>query len=208
MNAGLRALRKHFLPPQFSVTGTYNPRWHNLAAGYRLLAHAEIEACLEAIATAASARCVHEWKYKHRIGLTTVSLIAYSEAYHKIPEKLDGLQKPDLLSKLENAHVAFSQFARGPNHGIRENNVLHLLFTVGIRESHIDRTWLQKIDAFGQHRGAVAHKSGRTLQPIDPEDEYKTVSSIADGIRQIDLLLNKMKYHTHELSRIPRRLLP
>ena len=76
MNAGLRALRKHFLPPQFSVTGTYNPRWHNLAAGYRLLAHAEIEACLEAIATAASARCVHEWKYKHRIGLTTVSLIA------------------------------------------------------------------------------------------------------------------------------------
>ena len=194
MNARLRELRNHFLPPQFSVTGVYTPRRYDLAAGYRLLAHAEIEACLEAITTAASARCVAEWKNKRRIGLTTVSLLAYSQIHHDIPESFDSLKKPDLLLKLEGSHTAFSKFAGGSNHGIREKDVLHLLFTVGIRESQISRAWLQKIDEFGQHRGAVAHQSGRTTQPIDPEDEYKTVSVIAEGIRQIDLSLEKMKY--------------
>ena len=196
----LRELRRHFLPRAFSPTGAYTPRQFDLAIGYRLLAHAEIEACLEEIATDAAARCVREWKSTARIGPSTVSLVAYSPTDHGVPSRLEVGSRPDLHSKLENAHQDFSKFARRTNHGIREHDVLRLLFPVGIREANINRGWIQKIDEFGQGRGEFAHRAGRALQPIDPQDDYRTVTAIAEGIREIDALLTAMKYHSFPLA--------
>ena len=60
--------------------------------------------------------------------------------------------------------------------------------------------WIQKIDDFGQGRGEFAHRAGRALQPIDPQDDYRTVTAIAEGIREIDALLTAMKYHSFPLA--------
>lgn len=135
-----------------------------------------------------------------RIGRPTVSLMAYSaNNNHDIPTRLDLASRPDLLSKLEKAHQEFSKFARATNHGIREENVLRLLFPVGIREANINREWIQKIDEFGQNRGESAHKSGRALRRFDPQDDYQTVATIVKGIREIDASLISMKYRNFPL---------
>ena len=81
--------------------------------------------------------------------------------------------------------------------GVRRANILKLLLPVGIRESEIDQSWLQKIDAFGQSRGSIAHSPrGRVRHPVDPKSEFDTVSDIIDGIRVIDQKLEQMRYRS------------
>ena len=79
--------------------------------------------------------------------------------------------------------------------GVKRENVLKLLLPVGMQESEIDEPWLQKIDAFGQRRGSVAHSPrGRVTQPVDPKSEYDVVTDIIEGMGLIDQALKQMKY--------------
>ena len=102
---------------------------------------------------------------------------------------------PKVIEELKSAHEKFVRYATGENMGVRRANVLRLLLPVGIPEREIDPAWLQKIDAFGQTRGSMAHSPrGRVRQPVDPKGEFDTVSDIIEGIRVIDETLKQMKY--------------
>ena len=101
----------------------------------------------------------------------------------------------DVIEELENARDHFVRYAASDNMGVRRANILKLLLPVGIPEHEIDQAWLQKIDAFGQNRGSIAHSPrGRVRQPVDPKEEFDTVSDLIKGIRVIDETLKQMRY--------------
>jgi hypothetical protein len=62
MRSRLKELRKHMLPTTFSPTGNYTERQQDHARGYRLLAHAEIEAYLEDVSRATVTEAIRRWK--------------------------------------------------------------------------------------------------------------------------------------------------
>jgi len=158
--------------------------------------HAEIEFCLGQISVSAAQRAVEQWN-RGKVGLTTVTLLTYASFSNSIltgsATQLSNL--PKVVEELKSAHEKFVRYATGENMGVRRANVLRLLLPVGIPEREIDPAWLQKIDAFGQTRGSIAHSPrGRVRQPVDPKGEFDTVSDIIEGIRVIDETLKQMKY--------------
>jgi hypothetical protein len=52
------------------------------------------------------------------------------------------------------------------NHGIKENNLLKLLFPLGVQYQGIDAALLTDLDAFGSSRGEYAHSSIRLSNPL------------------------------------------
>jgi len=60
----LDTLRQNFLPKDFSPIGQYEAREHDLARGYVLLVHAEIESYLEDRATDVANSAEKRWKKK------------------------------------------------------------------------------------------------------------------------------------------------
>lgn len=195
---GLYALRRELLPRKFDPTGNYTDRIRTRAAGYRLLVHAEIEFCLEQISISAAQRAAVQWN-SGKVGLTTITLLTYASSRNEIlSSSLTQLNSlPGMVKELESARDNFVWYARSTNMGVRRANILKLLLPVGIRESEIDQAWLQKIDAFGQNRGSIAHSpNGRVRQPVDPKGEFDTVSDIIEGIRVIDQTLEQMRYRS------------
>ena len=192
----VNALRRELLPRKFDPTGNYTDRVRARAAGFRLLVHAEIEFCLEQISISAAQRAVEQWN-NGKVGLTTVTLLTYASPSNSILSgsvtQLRNL--PGVIEELESARDNFVQYAKSDNMGVRRANVRRLLLPVGIPEREIDQAWLQKIDAFGQKRGSLAHSPrGRVRQPVDPKEESDTVSDIVEGIREIDETLKQMRY--------------
>lgn len=78
------------------------------------------------------------------------------------------------------------------NHGIKRDNILQMLLPIGVVESDIDLVWLVTIDGFGAKRGITAHKAA-VAHVIDPQDDFKTIEQIVTGIKDLDLILNKVK---------------
>jgi hypothetical protein len=108
---------------------------------------------------------------------------------HGLPTKL-GTQ----TNSLSIAGKVVAQYKHGinNNNGIRIPNILQILLPIGVLETEIDNVWLSTTDGFGAKRGATAHSSSITYT-IDPQDDFKTVNQIMDGVRDLDDLLNSIK---------------
>jgi hypothetical protein len=78
------------------------------------------------------------------------------------------------------------------NHGIKEENVLSLLFPVGIVERDLNQTWLNTMSSFGRDRGGFAHKSWLTVTPPDPMSIHQDVRLLIQGLGQIDKRLAEL----------------
>jgi hypothetical protein len=182
------------LPSSFDPTGSYSLRQFDRARGYRLLAHAEIEACLEDLAIGHLNDAFDAWMVDRRPRTCLIALLAYHEGnLGEIPTTISGTgtSATPLRSRMRDARDQYIRWVRTQNHGIREANILRLLLPVGIMESDLDQAWLQQIDAFGSARGDTAHQALRTQQPPDPSNEYQTVRGIVAGMRKVDRLLSK-----------------
>jgi hypothetical protein len=187
-------LRQRVLPKSFDPTGSYPARIHDRARGFRLLAHAEIEACLEDLAVDTVNAVYTDWLQDRRPRTTLTALATFSEKRFSPPEALPPDPKAlPLRMRLDEARKAYVTWVKMKNNGIREENVLRILLPVGIREFELDAAWLATIDSFGQARGATAHSAGRPQTPPDPAAELQTVRDIVKGITPLDRRLNQLK---------------
>ena len=192
LRARIRKLRDHLLPRKFDPTGTYSERQIDRTAAFKLLAHAEIEWYLEEIVVETANWAFDNWRRNNwrRRGLITEPLLAmltYVDGHLGLPPRIrpSGSDR-DLHKRVEIARNRLNSYAKGNNNGIREENVLRLLLSVGISEVDIDQTWLATTNSFGQRRGEIAHSSRQIYSPPNPEDELNTVNLIIDGLSDID----------------------
>jgi hypothetical protein len=192
----LNELRRHLLPAQFDPTGAYSARVIDRARSYRLLAHAEIEACVEDLVRDLVSKSYAAWELDKRPRTCLLALVSfYDDKFPRIPEAM-----PATLSRVtpgfmkDRIEIAKNSYGRAvqQNNGVKEKDLLRLLLPVGIQDYELDRTWLATIDSFGSVRGDTAHQSMRTQQPPDPANELAIVRQIVAGLRQLDELCAKL----------------
>jgi RiboL-PSP-HEPN len=192
----LTELRRHLLP-RTSLTGAYTARQYDRVRAFRLLAHAEIEACVEDLVFKVATESFQRWKLDSRPRTCLVALVAYYEgSFPPTPTSiLQPSQNPtlDLLeARIERAKNHYCNQIIRNNHGIREHDLLSMFFPVGITDTDLDNAWLATVDSFGQTRGETAHRAGRTQQPPDPVDERDTVDQIVAGLGVVDARLTAL----------------
>lgn len=197
----LEKLRRNLLPGKFSPTGSYSERQLDRARGYRLLAHAEIEAFIEDITLATAKGCVASWVKTKRASHALLCLIAH---YHSgFDDDEEGLQpkfpetsRPKTKDAIQEiVQIALKQYItiHDNNHGVREKNIKRLLLPVGVKKEDIDPTWLTNIDEFGKQRGELAHKTIKVHQEIDPKGELNTISDLLVGLDAIDKAVRSIR---------------
>ena len=199
----LAKLRKHFLPKNFSPTGSYSDRQLDFARAYRLLAHAEFESFVEEIVWDAVVKKVSSWKNQRK---PSDLIVCFLSCYHTdwdngIDEEVAIPQSPkkhiEAAEKSAEAVIdrAVNQFRNlvDKNHGVREANIKKIVLPVGVRWSELDQTWLNTMDTFGKLRGEVAHKTIGVQQQIDPQTEYQNVQDLIIGFKKLDELIYKMQ---------------
>jgi hypothetical protein len=194
----LAELRQHLLPAEFDPTQAYSDRQLDRVFGYRLLAHAEFESCIEDLVRETVTTAWKGWVADGRPRTCLMALVAYYEGdLGRPPETFTPQQKSkkmlihlaERVDKARNHHI--NQVVRN-NHGITESDLLALLLPVGVLESDINKTWLATINSFGSQRGDTAHQTGRAQQKPDPQNELRTVREIATGLEQLDRRLTAL----------------
>ena len=134
----LTELRRHLLPAAFDPTAVYSPRQIDRVFAYRLLAHAELEHCLEQLVTATVAGAWANYKVDQKPRTCLMALVAYYEGGLGGPPKT--LQRPQASNKtLVHLHERINKarehhvgFVVRQNNGMTEKNVLRLLMPVGV----------------------------------------------------------------------------
>src|SRR4051812_49029840 len=137
----LGVLRRHLLPGTFSLTGQYTARQYDRAHAYRVLAHAELEACIEDLAMGTINSAYKAWRIDRKPRACLIALLAYYEAgFAPVPEDISshgGASSSPLRDRVDAARNVYIDWVRNRNHGIREKNVLRLMLPAGILESDL-----------------------------------------------------------------------
>lgn len=187
-------LRRHSLPSKLDETEAYSARVFDRTRGFRVLAHAEIEACLEDLGVQTVNAAYQGWAADNRPRTTLTALMTFTKAKAAgAPDSLHLEQRHTLRGRLDEARKSYVNWVKNQNHGIREANVLGILLPAGIREHEINAAWLQTIDSFGDDRGDTAHQAGRPETPPHPASEFATVRAIIEGLIPLDIRLQKLR---------------
>lgn len=193
----LSELRGHLLPARFEPTGAYSARVLDRARGYRLLAHAEIEACIEDLALDLVTKAYAAWELDRRPRTCLLALVSFYEGKptpfpETLPAMLSRVTPGFMKDRIEKAKNAYARNVH-ENNGVKEKDFLRLLLPIGIQEHELDRTWLATVDSFGSVRGDTAHQSMRAQQPPDPANELAIVRQIVIGLRELDERLTRLR---------------
>ncbi|WP_345990326.1 HEPN domain-containing protein [Sulfurimonas sp. HSL1-2] len=203
LRSRLIELKTHMLPGSFSATGNYTDRQLDRTRGYRLLVHAEIESYLEDVSKEIVTDAIREWK---RNGKASNLLIAFLASYHsswsvndecsneEIIQLARSRKKPNdsIEEVIDLAQKQFVQIVKD-NHGVKENNFKSLILPTGIDIAGLDNTWMTTLDNFGSLRGEIAHKTKRATTQLNPEDEYKRVKDLLEGLKDLDKKIMNIK---------------
>jgi hypothetical protein len=180
----LKQLRNRMLPREFSPTGVYSEMQLDRARGFRLLAHAEIEAFLEEGASEVVTVVFDLWRRDLKARHTVISLLAFLKSGDK--------SFTSVTDAVGHCFGKFNQIIKD-NNGIKQENLEKLLRPVGIDWATVDETWLSTLNSFGSARGEVAHTSVRVHLPIDPKGELETVmEKILPGLKDLDEAIQKL----------------
>jgi hypothetical protein len=192
----VREVRDHLLPRTFSATGEYSDRVYDRARAFRLMVHAELEACIEDLVLETVDAACGFWAVDGKPRETLIALLAHDAQGFGGPPPTLPISSPSeplsLRGRVDIARRRFSYYVRTQNNGIRESNVLALLLPAGVRESQIEPLWLADIDSFGRLRGETAHQGKRTQQPLDPRDEHDRANGLVSRLGPIDALLQTL----------------
>ncbi|MEU4964988.1 HEPN domain-containing protein [Streptomyces smyrnaeus] len=186
-------LEKHFIPSPFDPTGSYEDAVYEQTRAFRVLVHAEFEAFIEDRVVEVLNTAFSRWEYSGVISTSLLSVLAYKETSHSMPESLSSATQKkkylDLNARVEAAKNEFNRYVRTQNHGIKEKNILRLLMPIGFTDKEIDPVWLSVTETWATARGDVAHKSAKMQVRPDPHNEVKTVKQILAGFREVDIVM-------------------
>ena len=187
-----------------SLDDGVSPAAQDVLRGYRVLSHAELEACLEDLGRECARRAVADWRHDPRPRRVIIGLIA---AYRSpgILEFWGGTTRRGLgplrLVDSSSASVddaiasALDSYVNkiGGNHGIQANNIRAILGPLGVPESELEEAWLAHMDTLGHLRGRTAHSSADRLETLlSPSDEIARVNTAVLGLRRVDNLLRRL----------------
>ncbi|MFF8938719.1 hypothetical protein ACF08O_29170 [Streptomyces paradoxus] len=193
MSKRITELRNHLLPRPFDPLGFYADRVYERTRSFRVLAHAEFESYIEDRVVDVATKAAASYSNSGVIRPSLLALVSYWEDGWPRPTSIlnpPQKQAPDLETRITKARKDFANFVRTQNHGIKEKNLLYMLFSVGVVEAEVNRTWLQSVEDWAKLRGESAHKSGKVQTPPDPEKEYRKVKYIRSGFKDLDVILN------------------
>lgn len=185
----LQTLRSHLLPAAFSPVGDYTDREYDLARAYLVLAHAEIEAYCEDRGTKIAQRAHGGFQRKGRKSAVLIQLLKF----HHGESRKQWIPVDRSAARIDSAVNYYLKSVIDQNHGIREEHLSKILFPIGINPTNLDSVWLATMDSFGRSRGAVAHTSVKTQQPIDPLTELNRINAqILPGLKKLDKKFSRL----------------
>jgi RiboL-PSP-HEPN len=188
----LKTLENNFLPEKlkFPATGQYSQQQEDHARAYVLLVHAEIEAYFEDRVQEVVDQAHNQWKQSGTCTKTMERLLRHHLDSQKKPWR--SVVKSD--DAVNAAISSYSSIVKG-NNGVKEANLLAMLFPIGLDYHKLDSTWLVTMDSFGSSRGTFAHTTQiKTQQPINPEDEYKTIKKeVLPPIKKLDDKISRLR---------------
>jgi hypothetical protein len=188
----LRVLEKHFLPKglKFPPTGQYSAQEEDHGRAYVLLVHAEIESYFEDRVQDVVDRAYADWRQNASCGKTLERLLRHHLDSQKKPWR--PIVKSD--AAITAAVNSYGSIVDG-NNGVKENNLLALLFPIGFEYRTLDGTWLATMESFGSARGTFAHTTQlKAQQSIDPQGEYRNVrDQILPPMRKLDGRISRLR---------------
>ncbi len=186
------------LLPKPDPLGVYTDSQYDRVRSYLVLAHAEVEACVEDLAWDVVDRVYTRYRTTGRIRVPLLALMAYYQGTIP-PVQGSFLQPPkqpppDLKARIAKVCADYRSRVQ-TNHGIKETNLIKLLIPIGVQDSNFPVGWLADMNTFGSDRGEVAHKAaiGSVRQPPDPVAKKRLVADVLVGLHVIDGVLRSLR---------------
>lgn len=179
----LAELEDHLITKEFSEIGDYEEQVKDMARGYRLLAHAEIESYLEDVVRQIADKTLAKWQASN---IGSKELISVLAALKNDPEISDK-QLSSLKTTEETVNYSFVLFKKRitKNNGIKEKDVKALMSPIGFDIEALIPELVPLLDSFGTKRGEVAHSTSLKKE-INPKDEVADVKNIHGYLEKLD----------------------
>jgi hypothetical protein len=173
--------------PRKTRLGLYSDRQYDRVRGFVVLAHAEVEYCVEKLAEEALIAAVGRYLADGQMPSCLVSLVAWIPANHR-PQSWG--------TWTDSARVRWSvkyyrtRIVRS-NHGAAKRHILSLAEPLGILEAALDNGWLLLADTVFTRRGSMAHTGIAAQSDPNPEDQRCDLRGLVVGLRGLDRLLTQ-----------------
>jgi hypothetical protein len=179
----LAELEEHLITKEFSEIGDYEEHVKDMARGYRLLAHAEIESYIEDVVRQIADKALAKWQAS---SIGSKELISVLAALKSDPEVSDK-QLASLKTTEETVNYSFVLFKKRitKNNGVKEKDVKALMSPIGFDIETLIPELIPLLDSFGTKRGEVAHSTSLKKE-INPKDEVADVKNIHGYLEKLD----------------------
>jgi hypothetical protein len=199
LDKALDLLRRHLLLDQLDdSTIALEEETYTRVRAYLVLAHAEIESFIEDRAKEVVLKTTQIWKKDKKVSKPLLALLAFSGREMEKPapslkpakaaQQKEWDKKLSLTERINIATRAFHEVLNN-NHGIKEENLLHLLLPIGIEVNDLDFLWLTNMNTFGKTLGEMAHLSMFGTQSPTAKEEYDNIFLLLQGLNALDHIL-------------------
>jgi len=186
------------MPPEFDDFANYDDKYYDMARGYCLLVHAELESYFEKICSAYIDVKVKKYT---RTGEANDVILAIAFLFIQDSDSKSGSIfqsainkmkkcKSDKVSERVNSFSASYKSVVKDNNGIKEADLKKLFIPTGLLDKVENK--FDNFDSFGCDRGSIAHASTipRMHNQIDPKIYYnKVCNDLLPSIEYIDNLV-------------------
>lgn len=178
------------LLPEIRTSGNYSKKETDLIRSYVLLAHAEIEAYFEEIATEKARKSLTYWIDGKKSSNCVISIMSFCGGELNWENKED---KVKIQSRVNKTIMHYINSLK-KNNGIKSSNIKDILLPLGIDCNDLDQTWLNVMDDFGKLRGSFAHTTHSVQSQIDLKTEKDRINEqILPEISRLDILIKDIK---------------
>lgn len=184
-------LETNILPP-IKVNGNYTKKESDFIRSYVILAHAEIEAYFEDIASTKVKKALNDWRINRKKSNCLLAIMSFcAEEINWENIKCEQKEKFDFRVNKTVTHYINKL---NSNHGVKAKNLFNILLPIGVEVSEIDDIWLSTMDNFGATRGVFAHSTISTQTQIDLVTERNNLrNNIIPEISNLDKIVKKIK---------------
>ncbi|MBV9990243.1 MAG: hypothetical protein JOZ72_03040 [Alphaproteobacteria bacterium] len=176
-------IEKNYIDFPFDPYGNYSRRDLMNAGAYILLVHAELETYIEERIQELIRLADSKWRSSGKVSRTLLASCIYSSGRTDLPSEWSSR---DRFSSIVIQAIKEASGRVAGNNGIREHNLIRLLYVVGYDVHAVDPVLIAELDAIGSLRGDHAHISSRHhfKQKFDPFDITKKIAR-AIGLLQV-----------------------